>query len=129
MPQTSAQAAQTSDLATTLRHDVIPSAAAGTGLHVYVSGTTETDINLSSALMSKLPLYLGLIAVLGFVLLALALRSVLIPLTGAITSLGSSVAKLGAITAIFQFGWGSSLFGVGTAAPVSFIFWRRSSSR
>jgi len=121
VPQTSAQAAATSDLVNSLRHDVIPAAEAGTHLHVYVGGTTASTIDLSNALMSKLPLYLVLIALLGFVLLALAFRSGLIALTGALTSLGSILAGLGAITAIFQFGWGSSLFGVGTAAPISFI--------
>jgi putative drug exporter of the RND superfamily len=121
VPQTSAQAAATSDLVTTLRHDVIPAAEAGTHLHVYVGGSTASAIDMSNALMSKLPLYLVLIGLLGFVLLALAFRSVLILLTGALTSLGSILAGLGAITAIFQFGWGSSLFGVGSAAPVSFI--------
>jgi len=121
VPRTSAQAAQTSDLVTTLRHDVIPEAEVGTPLRVYVGGTTASTIDMSNALMSKLPLYLLLIGLLGFVLLALAFRSVLIPLTGALTSLGSILAGLGAITAIFQFGWGSALFGVGSAAPVSFI--------
>ena len=121
VPRTSAQAAQTSDLVTSLRHDVIPAAEAGTHLHVYVGGTTASTIDMSNALMSKLPLYLVLVGLLGFVLLALAFRSVLIPLTGALTSLGSILAGLGAITAIFQFGWGSALFGVGSAAPVSYI--------
>jgi RND superfamily putative drug exporter len=121
VPRTNAQAAQTSDLVTGLRHELIPSAEARTGLRVYVGGTTATSIDLSSALMSKLPLYLALIALLGFVLLALAFRSALIPVTGALTSLGSILAGLGAITAVFQFGWGSALFGVGTAAPTSYI--------
>ena len=121
VPRTTAQAAQTTDLVNTLRHDVIPAAEAGTHLHVYVGGTTASTIDLSSALMSKLPLYLVLLGLLGFVLLALAFRSGLIALTGALTSLGSILAGLGAITAIFQFGWGSALFGVGAAAPISFI--------
>jgi len=121
VPRTSAQAAQTSDLVTTLRHDVVPAAEAGTHLHVYVGGTTASAIDMSNALMSRLPLYLLLVGLLGFVLLALAFRSVLIPLTGALTSLGSILAGLGAITAIFQFGWGSALFGVGSAAPVAYI--------
>jgi RND superfamily putative drug exporter len=52
------------------------------------------------------------------VLLALAFRSVLVPLIGAVTNLLSIAAGLGVVTAIFQFGWGSELFGVGSAAPV-----------
>jgi RND superfamily putative drug exporter len=120
-PATSAQDVQTSNLVNNLRGTVIPAAESGTSLHVYVGGTTASDIDLSNALNSKLPLYLLIIAVLGFLLLALAFRSLLIPLTGALTSLGSIVAGLGAITAIFQFGWGSTLFGVGTGAPINFL--------
>jgi len=51
----------------------------------------------------------------------MAFRSVLIPLTGAVTSLASVFAGLGVITALFQFGWGGTLFGTGSAAPVSYI--------
>jgi len=70
-PTTTAQAEQTADLVTTLRENVIPAAEAGTGLQVYVGGQTATSIDVADALMSKLPLYLGLIALLGFLLLAL----------------------------------------------------------
>jgi putative drug exporter of the RND superfamily len=120
-PRTSEQDAATSDLVNTLRGTVIPAAESGTGLQVYVGGSTASDIDLSNALDSKLPLYLLLIGLLGFVLLTLAFRAILVPLTGAVTSLASIIAGLGAITAIFQFGWGSSLLGVGTGAPISFI--------
>ena len=121
VPTTSAQTEETQDLVTTLRDDVIPEASAGTDLQVYVAGTTATNIDLSEALMSKLPLYLGIIAVLGFLLLALAFRSVLVPLVGALSNLATIVVGLGAITAIFQLGWGSELLGVGSGAPVMYI--------
>lgn len=121
VPTTSAQTGETQDLVTTLRDDVIPEASAGTDLQVYVAGTTATNIDLSEALMSKLPLYLGIIAVLGFLLLVVAFRSVLVPLVGALSNLATIVVGLGAITAIFQLGWGSELLGVGTGAPVMYI--------
>jgi RND superfamily putative drug exporter len=117
-PSSTAQAEETADLVTALRETVIPAAEAGTDLQVYVGGSTASGIDFAEALTSKLPVYLGLIAVLGFVLLAIAFRSVLVPLVGAVTNLLSIAAGLGAITAIFQFGWGSDLFGVGSAAPV-----------
>jgi RND superfamily putative drug exporter len=117
-PSSTAQAEETADLVTALRDTVIPAAEAGTDLQVYVGGSTASGIDFAEALTSKLPVYLGLIAVLGFVLLAIAFRSVLVPLVGAVTNLLSIAAGLGAITAIFQFGWGSELFGVGSAAPV-----------
>lgn len=120
-PTSSAQTEQTADLVNNLRDEAIPAAESGTGLHVYVGGTTATNIDLSNALMSKLPLYLGLVAALGFLLLVIAFRSILVPLIGAVTNILTIFVGLGAITAIFQFGWGSELLGVGSGAPVTYI--------
>jgi putative drug exporter of the RND superfamily len=120
-PASSAGAVETQDLVTTLRDDVIPAAADGTGLQVSVGGETATNIDISQALMSRLPLYLGLVALLGFVLLAIAFRSILVPLVGALTNLVTLAVGLGAITAIFQLGWGSELLGVGSGAPIMYI--------
>ena len=121
VPTTSAQAKETTDLVNTLRDSVIPTAEVGTDLHVYVGGTTATSIDLSHAVSSKLLLYLALIAVLGFLLLAIAFRSILVPLVGAVSNLATIFVGLGAVTAIFQFGWGSELLGVGSGAPVMYL--------
>ncbi|NTW42417.1 MAG: MMPL family transporter, partial [Cellulomonadaceae bacterium] len=120
-PTTSAQAQETQDLVATLRDDVIPAAASGTQLEVFVGGETATNIDLSQTLMGRLPLYLGLIALLGFVLLAIAFRSILVPLVGAVSNLATICVGLGVITAVFQHGWGSQLLGVGSGAPVMYI--------
>jgi RND superfamily putative drug exporter len=104
-----------------LRDTVIPVAESGTALQVHVGGAAASSIDLADALMSKLPIYLGLIAVLGFLLLVLAFRSLLIPLVGAISNIATILVGLGALTAIFQFGWGTALLGVGSGAPVSYI--------
>ncbi|WP_024285555.1 MMPL family transporter [Cellulomonas sp. KRMCY2] len=121
VPATSAQTAATEELVTTLRDQVIPSAESGTDLTVYVGGETATNIDVSQALMSRLPLYLGIVALLGFLLLAMAFRSVLVPLVGALTNVATIAVGLGVITAIFQLGWGSQLLGVGSGAPIMFI--------
>ncbi|MDX3189646.1 MMPL family transporter [Streptomyces sp. MN03-5084-2B] len=120
-PATTAQAEQTADLVTTLRDDIIPVAEAGTGLQVYVGGQTASSIDVADALLSKLPLYLGLIALLGFLLLAAAFRSILVPLVGALSNIATIAVGLGAVTAIFQHGWGLALLGVGTGAPVTYL--------
>lgn len=114
-PVTSAQQEATTDLVADLRVD----APAGLGLHV--TGSVASNIDMADALMSKLPLYLGLITLLGFLLLAMAFRSVLVPLLGAISNLFTILVGLGAITAVFQFGWGSELLGVGSGAPVEYL--------
>ncbi|MET7425653.1 MMPL family transporter [Dactylosporangium sp. NPDC005555] len=120
-PRTSAQAEATADLVERLRGEVVPAAASGTSLRVYVGGKAATSQDLSEALLGRLPLYLGIIAVLGFLLLAVAFRSLLVPLVGALSNVTSILVGLGAITAMFQFGWGSELLGVGTGAPVMYI--------
>jgi RND superfamily putative drug exporter len=121
IPTTSAQAKETADLVADLRDDAIPAAKDGTSLQVYVSGSTATSIDLGNALMGKLPLYLGLVALLGFLLLAVAFRSILLPLVGALSNLATILVGLGAITAIFQLGFGSNLIGVGDGAPIMYI--------
>jgi RND superfamily putative drug exporter len=104
-----------------LRKDVIPAAGSGTNLRAYVGGKAASSQDLSDALLGRLPLYLGIIAVLGFLLLAVAFRSLLVPLVGALSNVTSILVGLGAITAVFQLGWGSEQLGVGTGAPVTYI--------
>ena len=107
-----------------LRDDVIPSAQegpGGQGLTVHVGGETATSIDIAHALMSKLPLYLALVAVLGFLLLTLAFRSLLLPLIGAASNIVTVLVGLGVVTAVFQWGWGTDLLGVGEGAPVHYI--------
>ena len=120
-PRTSAQTEATEDLVHTLRDNVIPAAASDTGLKVFVGGPTASSIDLGAALMGKLPIYLALIAMLGFLLLVLAFRSLLIPLIGALSNIATILVGLGVLTAIFQFGWGTALLGIGSGAPVSYI--------
>ena len=120
VPATASQDKATSDLVNTLRSDVIPRAEAGTGLHVYVGGTTATSIDISNALTSKLPLFLAIIAALGFVLLALAFRSLLVPAIGAVGNLLTIAVALGTTVALFQWGWGKPLLGIGGPAPLEY---------
>ena len=121
VPTTAAQDQATSDLVRTLRSGIVPQAEAGTDLRVYVGGTTATNIDFASALTSKLPLFLAIIAVLGFLLLTLAFRSLLVPAIGAIGNLLTIAVALGSTVALFQWGWGQPLFGIGGPGPVEYI--------
>ncbi|GAA0525247.1 MMPL family transporter [Paractinoplanes ferrugineus] len=120
-PRTSEQTPESADLIDRLRNDVIPAAQSGTSLRAYVGGKAASSKDLSDALLGRLPLYLGIIAVLGFLLLAVAFRSLLVPLVGALSNVTSILVGLGAITAVFQLGWGSELMRVGTGAPIQYI--------
>ncbi|WP_242448127.1 MMPL family transporter [Cellulomonas sp. WB94] len=120
-PGSSPQAQATTDLITTLRDTVIPAAESSSDLQVSVTGTAAVSMDLADALMSKLPLYLGLIALLGFLLLAMAFRSILVPLVGAVSNIATIVVGMGVVTALFQWGWGTGVLRVGGAAPIIYI--------
>ena len=120
VPTTAAQDEATSDLVRTLRSGIVPRAEAGTDLRVYVGGTTATNIDMANALTSKLPLFLAIIAALGFLLLTMAFRSLLVPAMGAIGNLLTIAVALGSTVALFQWGWGQPLFGIGGPAPLEY---------
>jgi putative drug exporter of the RND superfamily len=118
-PVGSPQAVSTSNLITDLRNQVIPAALHGQHLQVLVGGQTALGIDLAGQLSSKLPLFVGIVVALSFVLLMLVFRSLAIPLTAAIMNLLSAAAAFGVITAVFQFGWLKGLVGVTNTGPVS----------
>jgi putative drug exporter of the RND superfamily len=116
-PTTSPESKQTSDLIDTLRDHVIPGFEKD-GLTVHIGGQTAVFKDFASVLGGKLPLFVTIIVVLGCLLLMLAFRSVIVPLTAAVMNLLSAGAGFGVVVAVFQWGWGSSALGVGAAGPV-----------
>jgi len=117
-PATSPQATQTISLVDNLRTSLIPQAARGTGLIVHVGGETATNIDFSQVLGDKLPVFIAVVVILAFLLLAAVFRSLLIPLTAAILNLLSVGAALGALNAVFNWGWGASLLGLTGTGPI-----------
>jgi RND superfamily putative drug exporter len=117
-PRTSPQDTATFALISTLRDRTIPAAERGTTLRVYVGGVSATDADFTAAVMAKLPWFLLTIIGLSFLLLAVGFRSLLIPATTAVMNLLAAAASFGVLTAFFQWGWGTSAFGMGGASPV-----------
>jgi RND superfamily putative drug exporter len=114
----SPQAASTSTLLSTLRHTVVPAASRGSGVRVLIGGQTAIFSDFSSVLSSKLPLFVGVVVLLSFLLLTAVFRSLLIPAMAAVMNLLTAGASFGAITAVFQWGWLGSLFGVDKTGPI-----------
>ena len=88
------------------------------GLNVLVAGTTAIYIDFANVLSSKLPLFIGLVVILSFLLLMTVFRSLLIPLTAAVMNLLSIGAALGILVAVFQWGDAGSLIGLQGTSPV-----------
>jgi len=118
-PSGSPQDQSTVNLINHLRGTVIPAALHGQHLPVLVGGATAVGIDVAGQLSSKLPLFVGMVVVLSFLLLMLVFRSLAIPATAAVMNLLSAAAAFGVITAVFQWGWLRSLVGVTNTGPVS----------
>ena len=118
-PTTSPQAGQTVTLVlTSCADDLIPRAEQGTSLAVHVGGVAATNIDFSHVLTDKLPLFIAVVVILAFLLLMAVFRSLLIPLVASVMNLLSVAAALGAMNAVFNWGWGSSLLHLSGSAPI-----------
>ncbi|MFF9124299.1 MMPL family transporter [Streptomyces sp. NPDC014889] len=85
---------------------------------VLVTGSTAMNIDVSQKLNDALLPYLALVVGLAFLLLIVVFRSVLVPLKAALGFLLSVLAALGAVVAVFQWGWLSGLMHVEETGPV-----------
>ncbi|BFO14712.1 hypothetical protein SHKM778_11000 [Streptomyces sp. KM77-8] len=83
VPTTSPQAERTDRLIDTLRDDVLPEA----GVQAHVGGVTAVSKDFATVTGDRLPLFIGTIIGLGFLLLLLAFRSLVVPLTAAVMNL------------------------------------------
>ncbi|WP_328750734.1 MMPL family transporter [Streptomyces sp. NBC_00285] len=118
VPESAPQSRQTSELVDRLRTEVLPRAETGTSLDIHVGGMTASYDDFADVIVGKLPLFVGVVISLGALLLLLAFRSVGIPLKAAVMNVAAVAAAFGVVVAIFQWGWGSELLGLGRAGPI-----------
>ncbi|MFI0354705.1 MMPL family transporter [Actinomadura sp. 9N407] len=95
-----------------IRADVLPQGAEITGL-------TAAYVDLSRTLDERLWPVIGVVVATSFLMLMIVFRSLLAPLKAAAMNLLSIGAAYGALTAIFQWGWGAELLGLPHSVPVS----------
>ncbi|MGW1764816.1 MMPL family transporter [Streptomyces sp. NPDC002073] len=89
-----------------------------TGGEVLITGQTAMLIDFSKTLDDAFVPYLGLVVGLAFLLLVLVFRSLLVPLKAALGFLLSVSAALGAVVAVFQWGWLQDVFGIDQPGPI-----------
>ncbi|MGW0770874.1 MMPL family transporter [Streptomyces sp. NPDC002676] len=118
VPDSAPQSQRTSDLVDRLRTEVLPRAERGTSLDVHVGGVTASYDDFADVIVGKLPLFVGVVIGLGCLLLLAAFRSFGIPLKAAAMNVAAVAAAFGIVVAVFQWGWGSELLGLGRAGPI-----------
>ncbi|OPC78952.1 hypothetical protein B4N89_33090 [Embleya scabrispora] len=107
----------TKDLVHAIR-DTADQTKARTGAETLVGGAPALNIDFSQRLNDALLPYLALVVGLAILLLMAVFRSVLVPIKAAGGFLLSVVASLGAVVAVFQWGWLGSLIGVDQTGPI-----------
>jgi RND superfamily putative drug exporter len=118
IPDSAPQDVETTELLDRIRTDTIPPIEQATGVQAYVGGFQAVTSDFTDVINDALPVFLAVVVGLGFVALVILFRSIVVPLTGALTSLLSLAAALGVTTAVFTWGWGASLIGVESTGPI-----------
>jgi RND superfamily putative drug exporter len=116
-PDSAPQADATTNLVNKLRGQVFPALHKRAGVAVSIGGFTAGSIDFSHVLTVKLPLFVAIVVVLSALLLLVIFRSVVIPIQAAVMNLLSIGGALGAMVAVFQWGWGSSILGI-SSGPI-----------
>jgi RND superfamily putative drug exporter len=111
IPKSAPSSAETVQLVSAIRA-AAPAIKSETDITVGVTGQTAIIIDISQKLGDALPPYLLVVVGLAFLVLTLVFRSLLVPLTATLGFLLSVLATLGAVVAVFQWGWFGSVFGV-----------------
>ena len=117
-PDSSPQDEATEALVHRLRDDVVPAALDGSDTEVKVGGATAAVVDFAEFTADRLPWFIGIVLVLSFLLLMVVFRSLLVPLKAVVMNLLSVGAAYGILVAVFQWGWGKDLFGIGKDGPI-----------
>ena len=121
-PKSAPQAQETQNLVRRLRSDVLPRVTAGTGVSVFVGGSTGASVDATSYIADRLGVFIGAVIVLSFLLLLVVFRSLLVPFKAAIMNLLSVGAAYGVVAVMVEGGWLGGLVGIHDPVPIpSFI--------
>jgi putative drug exporter of the RND superfamily len=105
-------------LVDTLRDSVLPAATKGQDMTAYVGGSTASYIDLADQITQQLPQVIALVLLLSFVLLAIAFRSLLVPLKAVILNVLSICAAFGVVSFVFTHDATAELVGLDGAVPI-----------
>ncbi|HEX3539873.1 MAG TPA: MMPL family transporter [Acidimicrobiales bacterium] len=120
-PTHSPQDKATTQLVNHLRNAVIPPAIAGSGAHVLVGGATAISIDQSSYITHRLPLFIGAVVLLSFLLLTMVFRSPLVAVKAGVMNLLSIAAAYGVMSYAANGSWLGRLLKIPVTPIPAFI--------
>ncbi|MFI6658613.1 MMPL family transporter [Streptomyces sp. NPDC050523] len=114
----SPQSATTTNLVNGLVHNTLPDAVSGTDAKGYVTGTTAAQVDFRDIVASRLPLIIGVVVGLAFLIILAVFRGLLVAVKAAVLNVLSIGASYGVVVAVFQWGWGGPALGVNGKVPI-----------
>jgi RND superfamily putative drug exporter len=117
VPESGPSTQETKDLVDAVR-DRASELEKSSGANIMVTGQTAVNIDVADKLGGALLPFLGVIVGLAMLLLMLAFRSIIVPLTAIAGFLLTIGAAFGGAVAIFQKGFAADLFGVEQTGPI-----------
>ncbi|WP_406163080.1 MMPL family transporter [Streptomyces canus] len=114
----SPQSASTTDLTNRLVDTTLPAAVTGTDAKGYVTGTTAAQVDFRDIVADRLPLIIGVVVALAFLIILAVFRGLLVALKAAVLNVLSIAASYGVVVAVFQWGWGGPALGVSGKVPI-----------
>ena len=117
-PTTAPQDKETTDLVNRIRDEVIPAVVNGDTPVIRLTGDTPFVVDFAEYITSHLPLFVGAVLVLSFLLLTTVFHSIVVAAKAVVMNMLSIAAAFGALVAVFQWGVGDHLIGLGREGPI-----------
>ncbi|WP_314220078.1 MMPL family transporter [Streptomyces zaehneri] len=116
--QQAPQDASTTALTNRLVDDTLPDAVSGYDAEGYVTGTTAAQVDFRDIVADRLPVIIGVVVLLAFLIILAVFRGLLVAVKAAVLNVLSITASYGVVVAVFQWGWGGPALGVNGKVPI-----------
>jgi len=118
IPTSGPQDEATVELVHRLRDDVVPRTAAGSDAEVHVGGMVASFVDEGEVMSARLPLFIGAVVVLSFLLLLVVFRSLLVAVKAAAMNVLAIAAAYGVMAYALSGGWLGEAIGITESTPV-----------
>ncbi len=118
IPTTGPQSPATEDLIHRVRDEVVPEALAAPGQAVHVGGLTASQVDESEYMAPRLPLFIGAVIGVSFILLLVVFRALLVAVKAALMNLLAIGAAYGVMAVALRGGWLGGLLGITEPTPI-----------
>jgi RND superfamily putative drug exporter len=117
-PTSAPQDRETADLVHRIRNEVTPAVITGDSPTIFLTGDAPFVVDFADYIASRLPLFVGAVLILSFILLTVVFKSIVVAAKAVVMNMLSLAAAFGALVAVFQWGIGDNLIGLGREGPI-----------